>query len=184
MIQTSSVVLVADANMLLTIAKDSGSASLVAALCSWISSVIERTEPRPRGKTVTVLATNAILHDYWTGLNRGGYRVNQGTKREFQAYTGKITVVDRERDVRFSVRVVKEPKGAPTVDVGDRYDRPYPSLLMAIPAERRLSDRHVIFGSRDAKLLDGARDAVMRTASADRFSFAAGLTEFEEAIMC
>lgn len=184
MIQTSSVVLVADANMLLAIARDSGSASLVAALCSWISSVIKRTEPRPRGKAVAVLAASGILHGYWTGLNRGGCRVNQGTKREFQAYTGKITAVDRERDVRFSVRVVKEPKGAPAVDVGDRYDRPYPRLLLAIPDERRLSDRHVIFGSRDAKLLDGARDAVMRTAPTGRFSFAAGLAEFEGATMC
>lgn len=53
---------------------------------------------------------------------------------------------------------------------------------MAVPAERRPSDRHVIFGSRDAKLLDGARDDVMRTAFAGRFSFAAAPAEFEGAI--
>ena len=80
MIQTSSVVLAVDANMPLTIARDGGSGSLVAALCPWISSVVQRTEPRPRGKTVTVPAANGILHGCWTGLNRGGRRVSQGTK--------------------------------------------------------------------------------------------------------
>lgn len=184
MIQTSSLVLVMDANILLSIAGGSGAESLVATLCSWISSVVEKTEPRPRGKTVTVLATNGILHDYWTGLSHGGYKITQGTKKEFQAYTGKITVVDRKRNIRFSVRVVKEEKGVPSIDVGDRYDRPYPRLLLAIPEERRFSDRQVIFGSRDAKLLSGVRDAVQCTEHASRFHFAGSLERFEEAIMC
>lgn len=95
MIQTPGVLLVVDAGMPLTIARDGGSDSLVAALCPWISMVAQRTEPRPRGKTVAVIAANGILHGCWTGLHRGGYRVSQGTKREFQAYTGKIAAVDR-----------------------------------------------------------------------------------------
>lgn len=70
---------------------------------------------------------------------------------------------------------MKEEKGAPSMGAGDRYDRPYPRLPLAIPEKRQLSDRQVIFGSMDANLLGGARDAVQRTEHADRFCFAGGL---------
>ena len=58
--------LVVDANMRLSIARDNGAESLVAALCSWSSSVTEDRGEAAQ-KTVAVLATNGMPHDYWTG---------------------------------------------------------------------------------------------------------------------
>ena len=183
MIHTASIVLVIDANILLSIVKKHGSGSLVAALRAWATSIIQRIDPKPRGKTIAVLVTTSILRDYWTGLSHGGYRINQGTKKEFRMYAGKSTTIDNESGIKFSVMVVQEKKHVEKIDVGDRYDRPYPKLLLTIASEKRWLDRHVIFASNDAKLLGGVRDTVVRKLSSKRFCLAANMSEFEDAIM-
>ena len=73
--------LAVDANILLSIASDQKAKNLVDALRTWMFGLAGKVHPEPRGKTVTVLVTKCMLHDYWTGLRRGGYGVDQGTKK-------------------------------------------------------------------------------------------------------
>lgn len=184
MIHKASIVLVIDTNILLSILSDHASKNLITDLRTWAAKLVRAVEPAPRGKMITILVTKPILRDYWTGLNRGGYKVNQGTKKVFDVYLGKKIPLDRDRKTSFSVRTVQEKSNLGKVNVGDRYDLPYPRLLLTIAGEPRWSDRHVIFGSSDTKLLGNTRNVMLHKAPAGRFHFAPTRADFEEIIMC
>ena len=184
MIHKASIVLVVDANILLSIASDQETKSLIGALHAWVSGLVNKAHPAPRGKTVTVLATRCILRGYRTGLCRGGCPVNQGTKKAFHSYTGKSMPVDRSSNIKFSVKVVQERADLGRIDVGDKYDLPYPRLLLTMASEQKWSDRRVIFATKDARLLSSVRDLMVRRVHSERFHFAATREDFEEAIMC
>jgi len=91
---------------------------------------------------------------------------------------------DRSSNIKFSVKVVQEKADLGRIDVGDKYDLPYPRLLLTIASEQKWSDRHVIFATKDARLLSSVRDLVVRRVHSERFHFAATRGDFEEAIMC
>ena len=92
--------------------------------------------------------------------------------------------LNRDSNMWFSVRVVQERADLGRIDVGDRYDLPYPRLLLTIASEQKWSDRHVIFGTKDARLLGGVRDLMIRRLHSGRFHLAATRADFEEVIMC
>lgn len=92
--------------------------------------------------------------------------------------------LDRDSNMWFSVKVVQERADLGRIGVGDKYDLPYPRLLLTTASEQKWSDRHVIFGTKDARLLGGVRDLLLRSVHSGRFHLAATRGDFEEAIMC
>ena len=70
MIQTRSLVLILDTNILAGIIDRQGSSRIDLAFSEWVGALCRNVDPPPHGKIVAIMATAGMIDDYKTGLRR------------------------------------------------------------------------------------------------------------------
>lgn len=175
--------IIADTGIALEIMSKHPGMALYDATLSWIKDVVARIlPPCPRGKRVVMFISPGIYRDYKARMSG---KADTSTPpwhvlRKFQ-FTRYIS--HRNRLV-FTIQLVNTSEIDASDWDGDRFDRPFYTLLEAVKQRRSWENLRIIFASKDRDTCGRMRDLSAGRDPRGRVHFADDLSACEELVMC
>ena len=182
MIHSQSVGLIIDTGILLDILRLRPDRPLFGALFEWARHVAGKALPPPRGRTITVFVSPGVYRDYKAGIGIAGTGAAAPLWNSFRKSTFK-KAIDAHNKTFFSIQHVNADRDYVGGWKGDRFDRPFFTLLAVVGSARAWSNRSIVFASRDSKTLGRMRDVMVRRECRDRVHFADDLFSCEDLIV-
>lgn len=153
MIQTRSLVLILDTNILPTIINRQGSFRMDRVFSGWIGALCNNIDPPPRGKIVTIVATASMIDDYKTGLRRRRCgKVAKTIKMVFNKQISSLIDTSGLGKVRLMLERVKVEQSAAARHVRDPYDRKFLDVVIYAAESKRWKDCGILLVTEDHDL--------------------------------
>ena len=183
MIKKKDVGLVVDTNILIDIIKAADpSAPLVDQLVGWVKKIVSETDPRPRGKTVTLFASTKVLDDYSTVLSRLMGKHGKQIRYIFDKKTSSKQPVDAGCRIYMSFRRYNsQASPAPRRRLTHKSDEKFLVLFEDVLKSKKWKDWAIILASRDTATFSEITDI---TRSDERTCLVDSKDGLDKAIEC
>ena len=154
MIRKQNIGLIIDTNILNDVIKSYASSDMLTlSLESWIKQIIFSMDRQPRGKIITVFASTDILRDYKTSLYKTRHKpIAKTILHVFDHAISQSRLVPDTENMRLSLRKVHTLQSGQKLH--DKRDQKFLDILESVLANRKWSDRAIIFASRDKSAMD------------------------------
>ena len=182
MIHSRSLGLIIDTGILLDIMRLRPDVPLFGAMFEWVCQVVSKTMPPPKGRIITVFVSSGVYRGYKAGMGIAGTGAVAPSWNSFRRSTFK-KAIDAQNKTFFSIQHVSADQDDGGGWKGDRFDRPFFTLLAAAGSARAWNDRSIVFASRDSKTLEHMRDVMLHQECRDRVHFAGDLYSCEDMIV-
>ena len=185
MIHKKNIALVIDTNILIDITKTGNSVSIKTVLQEWLLKIIKKMDKQPKGKTITVFASQKTLKDYKSGLISAGYKdVGEQIKQIFNSSLTHKFAISKPQKIYFSLRRINTDNLKKQRRIGDRNDENFLILIEKIFTITSLKEYEIIFSSRDKKSGPEIKHILLKTKDRCRSHVATDLKCFEKLIEC
>ena len=181
MLHAHNIALLIDSNVLMDILHPDDMGDMRGALAGWIRATLKNADQLPHGKTITLLVTTGIFHDYRSGFGRRKYRIDPSAWTQFRKSALRRMPVGN--NTYFMIQKIRPADGSERMWPGDRYDVAYFKALESAAALERLGDRHIVFASADRSTRDRVDRAPLPMGSRKRLHVVGDKDALDDLIM-